>query len=159
MYQHFYHYFQNEQHSFQKQCLIVLTNTLPILVVVSYGWLLFTLFSHKDARLILSILLPLITLLSVMIIRHFIHTPRPFEKENLPPLIDHEAGNSFPSKHAASALIISLALIAYRSFFLVPMLIITLGIGISRILCGIHDMKDILGGYLLGFVIGLFFFI
>ncbi|MGC9046861.1 MAG: phosphatase PAP2 family protein [Minisyncoccia bacterium] len=82
-------------------------------------------------------------------IRFFYHHPRPFVVLNFQPLIIDKTF-SFPSGHAV--LFISLGLVLYffnkkAGFWF---LILSLLVGINRIIVGVHWPSDIIGGIIIG---------
>ena len=56
-----------------------------------------------------SFWMPLAALILVTVLRHVFHAPRPYDQMNYYPLISHKPGNSFPSRHTASSVIIAMA--------------------------------------------------
>ena len=141
-------YFIN--HPIQKKIVLFLSKFCVYLTIVSYLGTLAYLFVLKDwFDFIPTFFSPLLAFIMVEIIRHFYSRKRPFEVIEFEPLIEHETGKSFPSKHATSALVIALALSLLFPSFGVVMIINALLVGLTRILSGIHYPSDVVGGYLL----------
>lgn len=90
------------------------------------------------------------TLLANSIIRMLVSRERPFIAiENAVALIEHSAGNSFPSNHAAAAMAVALTV-----FFVSPKLgkwivSVALSVALSRLWVGVHYPSDIIVGCLL----------
>ena len=142
------HYFSN--HPKQKEIVLFLSKFCVLLTIVSYLGTLGYLFILKDwIDFIPTFCSPLLAFVLVEVIRHFYSRPRPFETMQFTPLIDHETGKSFPSKHATSALVIALALYPLFPIFGILMIFNALLVGMTRILSGIHYPSDVLGGYVL----------
>ena len=74
------------------------------------------------------------------------NSPRPFAALNLEPLVDHAAFGSFPSGHMSFLvpIVLLLFLVSKRAGWWA--LVLTLLVGISRIIVGVHWPLDILGG-------------
>lgn len=85
------------------------------------------------------------------IIRLLYNRPRPFEIiEGSYQLINHAAGGSFPSGHAALSFAVAAAVAFYYpktsiAFFIAAILIVA-----GRITAGVHFPSDILGGAIIG---------
>ncbi len=96
-------------------------------------------------------------------LRSSLKKPRPFQELNITPLLNHEGSPSFPSNHAACAMVIALAFINVMkasalsfsglSYIFVPCALVT---GLSRVVCGIHYPKDVALGWIIG-IAGWFF--
>lgn len=87
------------------------------------------------------------------VIRAIQPRPRPFEVLDFTPLINHEAGPSIPSGHAAFffALAFGMYFAGYRKrgLFLFGAAVL---MGAARVIAGVHWPLDILAGMLLGLV-------
>lgn len=149
-------YFNN--HPTQKKILLFLSWFCVLLSFVGYVSILgYLVYSKQYTDLFKTFIIPLSTIIIVEVIRHFYSRPRPFETGSFKPLIDHEPGRSFPSKHATSAMIITLSI--YRVFPILGLIFIfnTLIVGLTRIFSGIHHLSDVCGGFILAFLMSLFY--
>ncbi len=89
-------------------------------------------------------------------LKYFYGSPRPFEiLGNVNLLFSHGGGDSFPSGHATFFAALSAAVYSYHKKLGIACAVITLLIGLGRIMSGIHFPVDILAGYVLGGAIGL----
>lgn len=91
--------------------------------------------------------------LSSIVFKNYFGVLRPFViNPDLHSLI-YETGYSFPSSHATTfmAIAVSLYFMHKRAGYVFG--VGALVIGIARVLVGVHTPLDILGGYLLGFVV------
>lgn len=77
-------------------------------------------------------------------------SPRPFATLGVEALINHASVNSFPSGHMATLIPIVLTLLAVKKRSGLWALIGALGIGLARVVVGVHWPSDILGGIAIG---------
>jgi membrane-associated phospholipid phosphatase len=104
-------------------------------------------------------LVPAAGFLVVTLLRKLIHSPRPFEQFGFSPLIEHESGSSFPSRHTASAFLISFALLYLFRWGAFPLALVVLSFclacftALSRLIAGVHFLRDILSGALIALLI------
>ena len=134
---------------------MLLYKMLPIIVFVSYfilcGWLLI----ERDVRIIKVILIPFVIFVLTTIIRKIIDKPRPYVVLNIEPLIRRDkTGESFPSRHVLSVCIIAMACFFINPWIGAIMTIIAVLIAVIRVLAGVHFIKDVVIGAIIGYVIG-----
>lgn len=81
---------------------------------------------------------------------------RPFVDLNINPLV-RDVGFSFPSEHATvfMAITVSMFLINKKAGFV--FLFLTILIGLSRVVIGVHYPVDIIGGFVVGIIISMIF--
>ena len=128
---------------------------LPWGTVAVYGGLLGFLLLTGDPRLGRVTVVPLISLLLVTLLRIWIDRPRPYERYVFDPLLAHRQGQSFPSRHTASAVSIGLACVYVQPVFGAVMLFMALLIAGSRVVAGVHDFWDVAAGAGISLCIGL----
>ncbi len=127
---------------------------------------LFSLFIYHRFSLpmILYWIVPAFGFLLTTWIRKKRNAPRPAEVFSFTPLLSHKSGCSFPSRHTACAFLISFALLFLSLLgifspiltafsFLLSVLTAT-----SRVVAGVHFLKDVIGGFLFAAVISVFGF-
>ena len=101
-------------------------------------------------------LIPLGTFILVTILRAIINAPRPYEVYDYTPVVHKSTkGKSFPSRHTVSAFIIAMAFLYVQTSIGVIMMFVALGIAISRVLAGVHFVRDVVGGAVMGLGIGV----
>ncbi|MBQ6152850.1 MAG: phosphatase PAP2 family protein [Ruminococcus sp.] len=101
-------------------------------------------------------LIPLGTFLLITAVRAIINARRPYEKYNYTPVVNKTTkGKSFPSRHTVSAFIIAMAFLYVNTSIGVIMLVIASIIGITRVLCGVHFIRDVVSGAAIGVIIGI----
>ena len=126
----------------------------PVSVIIIYAVMILYLIFKQDSRLRIVVLIPFIDLVIITLLRKILKKPRPQEIYPIKPLISHHLGDSCPSRHTASAFII-----AFSCFYIYPPIgvlcfIIALYVTISRIIAGVHFIRDVLIGAIISIVIG-----
>ena len=144
----FYNSMLNYIHSKEhlKKGILITNKYLPYIMYAFYPLLIFYLFIIKHPLLVDTIVKPFIAFISVTIIRKLINRKRPYEYMNIKPLVNHKLGQSFPSRHTLSAMIIALVTFSINSALGIIMIIIAVIIGICRILAGVHHISDVIAG-------------
>lgn len=101
-------------------------------------------------------LIPLGTLILVTVLRLIINAKRPYETMDYTPAVEKKTvGKSFPSRHTVSAFIIAMAFLYIRPEIGAIMLILAAAIGVIRVLSGVHYIRDVVGGAIIGIGIGI----
>lgn len=130
-------------------------------VYLMYPVLLVLLYLNRDQvplgrGLIPAILIPGISFLLLTLYRHVLNSPRPYEVFDFPSVINKKtAGHSFPSRH-----IFSMFVIATTVFYFYPLPGVLIGLtgaalALNRVLGGVHFVKDVVAGALLGILCGV----
>lgn len=136
-----------------------LHDILPLLMLVFYPmeavYLLVT--EGIGSELFLRFtLIPLGTFLLITLVRALINAQRPYEKFDYTPVVGKRTkGKSFPSRHTVSAFIIAMAFLYINTRIGVIMLVIAALIGVTRVLSGVHFIRDVISGAAIGVVIGV----
>jgi undecaprenyl-diphosphatase len=91
------------------------------------------------------------------LLKELFHITRPFVENNAITPLFYESGLSFPSEHATTFASLSVVVIFLNKRIGYILLFITLLIGLSRVIIGVHYPSDIIGGFVLGSLIGMFF--
>lgn len=143
--------------------LKIISSVSVIISVLSYCALLFLSFYnsiYEGLSVLISAALPFFI---VGFVRMLIDAPRPYELysfyENKP---KERSGRSFPSRHAYSILVIAVIAFAYSIALGVALILLGVALCVSRVLLGIHFIRDVLAGGAIGVLaglIGLFFVI
>ncbi|MBQ7824773.1 MAG: phosphatase PAP2 family protein [Clostridia bacterium] len=120
---------------------------------------LFHMMLLRDARLIRALLVPAACFLSVTALRPVIGKQRPYDRFGAPPVGEYKPGKgkSMPSRHTASAAAIAIAVAWLYPAWPVAaaMALLCALIAALRVLCGQHDLSDVLAAVLLSIVISL----
>ena len=139
------------------------TGLLLVLLLVLFCW-------KKEAGKRLALIVASVNAWLPMI-KAVVLRPRPYvtypDRVEARVLVDADAaaqevaaqGYSFPSMHAASvpALYVSLAMEAKKKWLWIAAIALTVLVGVSRVMVGMHYPTDVLAGWVLGFAaIGIF---
>ena len=144
------------KNKFRSKSIKILCKYSPILVVLIYVCTIVSLYLKNDKRLILFLIIPALDLIFVSVFRKALNKPRPYDVYDYEPLTDYKKGKgqSFPSRHTASAFIIAMACLYLNLTYGLIMIIIALIVGASRILTGVHYPKDVIAGALVSILFG-----
>lgn len=120
-------------------------------------WFLIFIFAFKGTtREKKSLIIFLISFPLLILITKFIHLflfePRPYITNDILPLITHKADASFPSRHASISFAMAFAFLYFKSKWGIPILLLAIWVGISRVYVGVHYPIDILGGIIVGII-------
>ena len=132
------------------------TRGLPGVVYCAYPGMLLYLAFTGSPRLLRCLLVPAAGFLLVTALRGALNFPRPYEVLGIPPLVDKRTkGKSFPSRHAACG-----AVIAVTALYVLPGLgaglwVVSALIALTRVLSGVHFVRDVLAGLGLGALVGI----
>jgi undecaprenyl-diphosphatase len=141
-------------------------STAPVIILsISLAIFLFVILQHRSELVLLIAVVAGSTIINV-VLKQLFHRERP----DIYRIVD-EVGYGFPSGHSAGAMALY-GVLTYllwrhvatkkgRGALLFIGLLLTMGIGLSRIYLGVHYPSDVLGGYLisgawLGLCIGMF---
>ncbi|MFC3932524.1 phosphatase PAP2 family protein [Streptococcus dentapri] len=100
-------------------------------------------------------IIPALCFVVLSLCRYWLNQPRPYEIWEIEPLIFKDTkGQSMPSRHVFSAVIISMCALEINTYLGLILLILSGILGLCRILGGIHYPKDVLVGYVIGLFCG-----
>lgn len=140
----------------REKSIIFFCRYSPVSVIFIYAITIFYLTIIKSPKLFLFIILPAIDLIFISLLRRIFNKPRPYDELNYEPLGKYKKGKgqSFPSRHTASAFIIGMACIYVNKIYGSIMLILAVLIAASRIISGVHYPKDVFSGGIISLVLG-----
>ena len=99
---------------------------------------------------------PAITFLIVTIVRRIINAPRPYKVYPIEPLIaKKKEGESFPSRHTLSITIIAMAGLYVWLPAGVVLWMMSVCMGISRVVAGVHFPRDVVAAAIISIVAGM----
>lgn len=136
-----------------------LHDILPAIMMMFYplqlAFLLYT-EGFKSEIFLKSTIVPLSVLVVVTVLRYIINAKRPYEVYNYSPAVQKNTkGKSFPSRHTASAFIIAMTFLYIDTKIGIIMLVLATLIGITRILSGVHFIRDVFSGALISILTGI----
>ena len=137
--------------------VVLINKAATLIIYVFYIAFLGFLALSKDPILLKILLVPASSFVVLSIARYCINAPRPYEKiERLTPLYNKKTlGKSFPSRHTFSGFIIGTVAIFFSVPLGVAVLIISTLLAVSRVLCGVHFVRDVIVGAAVGIGFGL----
>lgn len=148
-----------------KRILLLSAKALPLLSIVLYPLLLLLLglrwgAAPSDAaafeELARAVLIPAAVFLGGTILRHCLNMPRPYEQPGFVPLADKATrGHALPSRHSVSAAVIAAAWLRTSLAVGVVLTAAALLVAVTRVLIGVHSVKDVVCGLAFGFALGL----
>ena len=132
-----------------------------VMPIVYIALLVTTYFQEGLGRQILIyVFIPASGFVILSLLRKKINAPRPYEEWDINPLLHRDSpGQSMPSRHVFSATIISMACLHASLSVGVILLILSVFLGLVRVLGGVHYPKDVVVGYICGLVWGVLFFL
>jgi len=86
----------------------------------------------------------------------FYYNPRPFVSDNLIPLVTHNPDNGFTSDHTLLAGAIFSIIFYFNRKIGLLLFILTISVGISRVVANIHHPIDIIGSIAVALVVSFF---
>ena len=109
----------------------------------------------RNAAFIRTLLIPMAGFFLLTYVRSRINRPRPYEKWDIEPLLDKSTkGNSMPSRHVFSAVVISCAAMLIAPGFGYLLLLLCILYSAERVLIGVHYPSDVAAGYAAGLFCG-----
>ena len=136
--------------------IVSLNQIFTGLVFMVYPLYLVVLYLEKDPKLMRAVLVPAVSFVLVTVFRKIMNLPRPYEKFQIPPVIEKDTkGKSFPSRHVFSVFIIAVTIFCSHPGPGVLIALIGVGMAVIRVLGGVHEPKDVIVGAVLGLVCGM----
>jgi len=136
--------------------IVSMNQILTAVVFMVYPLYMAVLYGEKDPKLLRVILVPAISFVAVTILRKMINAPRPYEKFDMPPVIEKDTqGKSFPSRHVFSVFIIAVTIFYSHPGPGILIGLIGVAMGVIRVLGGVHEPKDVIAGALIGLLCGI----
>ncbi len=149
-----------------KPCLLrslrAFNRFMTIVMPMIYLTLLATTYLQEGLgkQVLIYVFIPASGFVILSFLRKKINAPRPYEEWTIKPLLDRDSpGQSMPSRHVFSAIIISMACLHASLSVGVILLVFSALLGLVRVLGGVHFPKDVVVGYICGLVWGVIFFL
>lgn len=151
-------YTTTQKNKYLSNIAVFITNASKGFYILVYLFYAVILLNADRLMLVPYILIPAAALAAALSLRRLLKVPRPFKELEIESLIKHESVYSFPSNHAASACVIACAVYHISPPAGLGLLFLAFVTGVSRILTGVHYPLDVLAGWALGLVFGVFGF-
>lgn len=136
--------------------LRALNRWLPLVLYVAYPILILCLALWLDVRVWKVVYIPAAVFVAVTVVRKLVNAKRPYETLGITPLISKDKpGESFPSRHVASAFVIAEAFGYINLPLGVAVGVVALLIAVLRPLAGVHFPRDVIFGALFSLLLGL----
>lgn len=135
-----------------KKVLLVIVKYSPYITMAIYPCILAYLLIIQSPDIIPVLYKPLGAFAVVTIIRKLVNRPRPYETLNIKPLVAHKKGESFPSRHAVSSMIIGLVCFYINPILGIFGITVATIVCLSRIIAGVHYISDVLTAILIAVI-------
>lgn len=138
--------------------LKIIYKYLPLLVFIFYPIGIVWVFFKQSEIFFQFVLVPLGVFIMVTVLRQLINEQRPYEKYGIEPVFAKDTkGKSMPSRHTASTFVISMAMLKINPYLGIVYFSVSFAIMISRVLAGVHYIRDVVVGMSLSVIIGYIF--
>lgn len=136
--------------------LSICTHTISVLCALAFFYVLLNKVYDGEYKVgVVIAVCAMIGYVAVSITRALINAPRPYELHDFYEKKPKErSGRSFPSRHAYSAAVISTLSLSVGVWLFIPLASLTVIMCVCRALLGIHFIRDLAAGVLLGAVAG-----
>jgi len=98
-----------------------------------------------------------ISFLAVTVFRKILNMPRPYEFITVPTWNKEKQknGEGFPSRHVFSAFVIATVLFPWNMWVSIALYAFGIAMAVSRVLLGMHFIKDVVAGAIIGIASGV----
>lgn len=137
--------------------LKVMCRLPPMICAAVYAAVGAFLLFDKDARLLKYVLMPAAGFVFVTVFRKIVNRQRPYEALGFKPALAYNEGKgqSFPSRHTASAFLIACACFYINAPLGLAMFGLAFIVGISRFISGMHYLSDIISSIFISVLIAV----
>lgn len=133
----------------------ILQKGAEILIYLTYPVFLAILFFNHNTFWLKSALVCGVGFIAVSIFRYLYNAERPYQVYDIKPLINKNSpGKSFPSRHCFSASVIAVSISVINLPLGILIGLLALIIAVLRVAFGVHFIKDVVFGLVLGLLIG-----
>jgi membrane-associated phospholipid phosphatase len=133
-----------------------LTKFLPLVCYLLYPAAAVYLLIIKSDAAFRFIIVPAAAFVFCTVVRALINAPRPYEALGIAPIVSKKTkGKSFPSRHCVSSSVIAAAFWYLSRPLGIALCVVAAAIAAVRVLSGVHFIKDVVSGLLLGAAFGV----
>lgn len=144
-----------DTHEKFEKIAIAVQKGAEILIYLTYPVFLAVMFFQKNNFWFKSALVCGVGFVLVSLFRRIYNAPRPYQIYDIKPLINKKSlGKSMPSRHCFSASVIAVSISAVNLPLGITLGVLALSIAALRVAFGVHFIKDVTLGLLLGAVFG-----
>ena len=134
----------------------VLVKLLTVITVLGYGVTIVGLLIQRDFWVLRVILVPAAGFVAVSLLRRCLGAKRPYEKYAFTPLLKKDTkGNSFPSRHVFSNIIIAMAVLSVWVPGGILLMVCGAFLAVLRVITGVHFPRDVIAGGVIAVVMGV----
>lgn len=134
---------------------VALQKGSEILIYLTYPVFIAVLFFNNNWFWAKSVVVCGVGFILVSIFRHFYNAERPYQIYDIKPVINKNSkGKSMPSRHCFSAAVIAVSISVINLPLGIIFGVLALLMATLRVAFGVHFIKDVLAGLLLGVLIG-----
>ena len=137
--------------------LKIISHASAIIGAFAYIAILIYSYIEDPVRALKLVVFAAVPFVAVSIMRRLIKAPRPYELYDfygVPP--KNKKGQSFPSRHVFSAFVIAALSYTVSPWLAAALLALGICLAVSRVLLGIHFIRDVVAGALIGIISGVF---
>ncbi|MFR4318888.1 MAG: phosphatase PAP2 family protein [Eubacterium sp.] len=132
-----------------------LLSTIGVYWLFLFNIIFMELIIKKNKVVYKSLIVAGISFVLVSLVRKMINADRPYTKYDFVPLIEkNKTGESMPSRHVFSAFVIGVTVIPINPIISVVCIICGVFIAITRVALGVHFIRDVIAGALIGIICG-----
>lgn len=152
-YLNIYSKFENKE---SKKILNILNEIITSFIYITFPIFLAYLFITKNPNFIRITLTTLIPFILLSVFRNIYNAKRPYELFETTPILNKDSkGKSFPSRHVFSIFVIGMSSFFIIKFYGIIALILGVFLAIIRVVGGVHFIKDVSVGALIGIISGI----
>lgn len=128
----------------REKWMLIFCKYIPYPTAIGYLGIFIYLVFTQDQRILFFVIRPASVFIVVTFFRKVMNRPRPYDTLQIEPLFKHKKGESFPSRHTASAFIIALVCFTITPMFGSFLLVIASLVAITRVIAGVHYISDVI---------------
>ena len=136
--------------------LKITSHAAVFISMLSYVAVIALLYIEEPIMAVRGVLATAIPFVIVSVARLLINAPRPYELYNFyEKRPKDKSGQSFPSRHVFSAFLVATVAYSVSIPLMIVNLVLGVAIAVSRVLLGMHFIRDVACGFLIGIVSGV----